>query len=77
MYAIRSYYEYDNSVDLELEKADPVDALKRLFEEAWIPSSAENAAIFLDKILNVSFYNLTYSNNEKAIEAINQIFEND
>jgi len=71
------FIKYDNSVDLELEKADPVDALKRLFEEAWIPSSAENAAIFLDKILNVSFYNLTYSNNEKAIEAINQIFEND
>ena len=29
------------------------------------------------KILKASFYNLTYSNNQKAIEAINQLFQDD
>lgn len=71
------FLKYDNSVDFSLEKIEPVEAIKQLFEEAWIPPAAENVAIFLDKILKASFYNLTYSNNQKAIEAINQLFEND
>jgi hypothetical protein len=71
------FIKYDKSVDLLLEKTEPVEALKKLFHEAWIPSDAENVELFLDNILNASFYNLTYSNNEKAIEAINQLFEND
>lgn len=71
------FIKYDNSVDFLLEKIEPVKALIELFEEAWIPPAAENVSIFLDKILKASFYSLTYSNNEKAIEAINQIFEDD
>jgi len=60
-----------------LKKIEPVDALIKLFDEAWIPPAPENVAVFLDKILNASFYNLTYSNNQKAMEAINQLFENE
>ncbi|MGM0621307.1 MAG: hypothetical protein ACQETJ_09710, partial [Bacteroidota bacterium] len=71
------FLKYDNSVDLLLEKTEPLEALIQLFEEAWIPPAPENVAVFLDKILKVSFYNLTYSDNQKAIEAINQLFEND
>jgi hypothetical protein len=71
------FIKYDNKVDLRLEKIEPVEALKQLLEEAWIPPAAENVEILLDRIFNASFYNLTYSNNEKAIEAVTQIFEND
>ncbi len=71
------FIKYDKSVDILLEKIETVEALKKLFDEAWIPPNAENVEVFLDKILNVSFYNLTYSNNQKAFDAINQIFEND
>ena len=71
------FIKYDNSVDILLEKTEPVKALKQLFEESWIPPAPENVAAFLDKILNASFYNLTYSDNQKAMEAINQLFEND
>lgn len=71
------FIKYDKSVDILLKKIEPVEALKQIFEEAWIPPDAENVSIFLDKILNASFYNLTYSDNQKAMEAINQLFEND
>lgn len=71
------FIKYDNSVDIQLKKIEPVDALIKLFDEAWIPPAPENVAVFLDKILNASFYNLTYSNNQKAMEAINQLFENE
>lgn len=71
------FIKYDKTVDLLLEKTAPVDALQKLFEEAWIPPDTKNVEIFLNKIFKASFYNLTYSNNGKAMEAINQLFEND
>lgn len=71
------FIKYDHSVDLFIEKCEPIEALKKLFEEAWIPPAVENVEVFLDKIRSASFYNLTYSNNEMAIEAINQIFNDD
>jgi len=70
------FIKYDSSVDFELEKIEPANAVKTLFEEAWIPPQPDNVAIFLDKITGISFYRLTYSNNIKALDAISQLFEN-
>lgn len=70
------FIKYDNTVDFSIEKIKPANAIKILFEEAWIPPQPENVEIFLDKILNISFYKLTYSNNKKALDAIRQLFEN-
>ncbi len=70
------FIKYDSSVDFVLEKIEPVNAVKTLFEEAWIPPQPENVSVFLDKIINISFYSLTYSNNKKALEAISQLFKN-
>jgi hypothetical protein len=71
------FIKYDKSVDFALEKIEPIKAIKTLFEEAWIPPKSENVAIFLDKVMNISFYSLTYSNNKKALDAIAHLFEND
>ena len=71
------FIKYDQSVDFLFEEVEPTKALVQLFDEAWITPNPENVEIFLDKILKASFYNLTYSNNQKAIEAINQMFEHD
>jgi dephospho-CoA kinase len=71
------FIKYDNSVDFAIEKIDPVKAITQLLDEAWILPAPENVTVFLDRIVKASFYNLTYSNNQKAIEAVNRIFEND
>ena len=71
------FLKYDASVDFSFEKTEPVKAIMQLLEDAWIPPAPENVTIFLDKILKASFYNLTFSNNQKAIEAINQLFKKD
>jgi hypothetical protein len=69
------FIKYESSVDFTLEKIEPANAVKTLFEEAWIPPQPENVKIFLDKLTNISFYKLTYSNNKKALEAISQLFD--
>lgn len=71
------FIKYDKSVDFELKKVEPVIAIKKLFEEAWIPPNSENVTLFFEKIFNVSFFNLTYSNNQKAFDAVSQLFNND
>jgi len=69
------FIKYDKSVDFKLEKIEPMKALNRLLNEAWIPGTPENIRIFFDRILKASYYSLTYSNNEKALDAINKLFQ--
>lgn len=71
------FIKYDKSVDFLLEKIEPLNAIKQLLDEAWIPASPQNVEIFLDKILKASYYKLTYSDNQKALDTIAQLFEND
>ncbi|SHF30420.1 hypothetical protein SAMN05444274_104356 [Mariniphaga anaerophila] len=71
------FIKYDKTVDFRLEKIEPVEALKTLLDEAWIPASPKNIEVFLEKILNISYYSLTYSDNQKALNAITGLFNND
>lgn len=71
------FIKYDSSVDFICEKLTPVDGIKRLLEETWICPTKENVTSFFKQITTKSFYQLTYSNNQKALKAIKQLFEND
>ena len=71
------FVKYDNTVNFIWEKLDKVSAVKLLLEQTCIAPIPGNAEIFLDQVLLNSFYQLTYSNNQMALEAITQLFEND
>ena len=68
------FIQYDSSVDFIFEKLDPLKAIKLLFEEAWIAPSQGNATLLFDWITQISFYQLTYSNNQKALDGITNLF---
>jgi hypothetical protein len=69
--------KYNPEVEFEFKKADQLKAIKLMLDQSWILPLAGNAGIFLDKVTQWSFYELTYSNNEKAIDAISKLFGND
>jgi hypothetical protein len=71
------FIKYDPKVDFVLEKLDPLKGIKLLLDQTWVTPVKGNAAILIEQILKKSFYQLTYSNNEKAIESISKLFEND
>jgi hypothetical protein len=71
------FVKYDDTVNFLWEKLDRIDAAKLLLEQAWIAPTPGNAEIFLDKVLQNSFFKLNYSNNQMALNAITQLFEND
>jgi len=71
------FIEYNNLVDFVWEKLDPVKSIKLLLDQAWVLPAPENAVRLFDWILRTNFYQLTYSNNEKALDAITNLFDHD
>ena len=69
------FIRYDSSVDFAWEKLDLFSALKLLLDQAWMAPAQGNATIFFDRIMHVSFFQLTYSNNQKALDAITNLFD--
>jgi len=51
------------------------ESLSMLLEETWTSPTPVNAQRFLDWYSNITCYQLTYSNNDKAIQAIAKLFE--
>ena len=71
------FIEYNPSVDFLWEKLDPVKAMKLLLDQAWVAPTPGNASLLFEWILQLSFFRLTYSNNQKALEAITNLFDHD
>ena len=69
--------KYDPAVEFEFEKADKLKLIKLLLDQSWILPHADNAKAFLDQVAQCSFYRLTYSNNDKALDAISKLFDHD
>lgn len=71
------FIKYDTTVDFEFGILDPLKGLKLLLDQTWVAPVQGNAAIIFEKVIQKSFYQLTYSNTEKALKAITNLFEND
>ena len=68
---------YNPEVDLVWEKLDTLSGVKLFLDQAWVSPGRENAQAFLDRIVPLPFYQLTYSNNEKALEVLTKLFDHD
>jgi len=71
------FVKYDQSIDFVMEKLDPLNAIRLLLDQTWVTPSKGNPILLFDLILQKSFYQLSYSNNKKALDAITNLFEND
>jgi hypothetical protein len=69
--------KYDSTIEFEFKKADRLKSIRLMLDQSWILPNPGNAGIFLDRVTQWSFYQLTYSNNEKALEAISTLFDHD
>lgn len=66
--------KYDPKIDFSLRKADTMTLVKLLLDQSWILPKDGNAEIFLNRVSKLKFYELTYSDNKKALEGIAKIF---
>jgi hypothetical protein len=71
------FIKYEKNTELTCKKISKIDAFQQLVPDSWLSPKKENAQIFLDWFENLNCYQLTYSNNDKMIETITNIFSND
>ena len=71
------FIQYNSAVDFVWEKLDSLRAMKLLLDQTWVSPLQGNAALLFDRVLQISFYKLTYSNNQKALDAITNLFDHD
>lgn len=71
------FIKYDKNVEFSLNPISNLTAFEGLVPDSWISSVPENVTIFLNWFSSLPCYQLTYSNNEKMINAVKKIFEND
>jgi hypothetical protein len=71
------FIQYDQSVDFEFEKLDQIKGIKLLLDQSWISPTEGIAPILLNQLSQWTFHQLTYSNNQKALDAINNLFDHD
>jgi hypothetical protein len=68
------FVSYDASVDLLLEEVPKIEAIKLFNQEAWVSSTPENARRYINWIIKMPCYKLTYSDNVKAVECVMGLF---
>lgn len=71
------FIQYDASIDFEWIKLDKVSAVKQLLDQSWISPTEGTPRILMDQLTRWSFYRLTYSNNQKALDRIKKLFSHD
>lgn len=71
------FIQYNPAVDFSLEKLETLKGIKHLLDQAWVSPLKSNVTELLNRIERLSFYQLTYSNNTKTLDAISNLFEND
>ncbi|SNR30155.1 hypothetical protein SAMN06265371_10111 [Lutibacter agarilyticus] len=70
------YVKYDSLASTSLIKTGADKVLQTLIPDSWVSPQHKNAKQFLNWLENLSYYELNYSDNNKAIEFFKQLFSN-
>ena len=71
------FIKYEKDSKLSCKEISKIDAFQQLVPDSWLSSKKENAQLFLDWFEGLKCYQLTYSNNEKMIETVTKLFDNE
>jgi hypothetical protein len=71
------FVKYNPKIDFKLNKISCSKGIKSFLKQAYITPNPASADTFLDWAVNVSFYNLTYSDSDIAMDAMLKLFENE
>lgn len=71
------FIKYQKDSELSCKKISKIDAFQQLIPDSWLSPKAENAQIFLNWFNGLNCYQLTYSNNDKMIETVSKIFNDE
>ncbi|WP_439130452.1 hypothetical protein [Polaribacter sp.] len=70
------FIKYQKDSGLKCKKISKLDAFQQLIPDSWLSPIPENAQLFLDWFSDVNCYQLMYSENDKMIATVSEIFDN-
>lgn len=71
------FIKYKKDANILCEKISNIDAFQQLVPDSWLSPIKENAQLFLDWFKALNCYQLTYSDNDKMIQTVTKIFNNE
>lgn len=69
------FIKYEKEAILKVKSISKLASFQQLIPDSWLSPLAENADIFLDWFEGLACYQITYSDNEKMIEKVRELFE--
>ena len=69
------FVKYDSEAKPVFEPVDKKTALQELLEETWVKPENKNVEAFFNWVENTHFYRLHYSENQQALNFVEQLFE--
>ena len=71
------FIKYEKNSALKYVKLSKAAAFQRLVPDSWLSPIKENAQLFLNWFASLNCYLITYSENEKMLETVSEIFSKD
>ncbi|QTE22252.1 hypothetical protein [Polaribacter cellanae] len=71
------FIKYEENADLQHQKISKIEAFQQLVPDAWLSPIKENADAFLNWFSALNCHQITYSNNNKMIATVSEIFNNE
>jgi hypothetical protein len=68
------FIQYSRDVTFKMEKVKAEEALMSLLAETWVNPNSKNVKQFLEWAERLDYYRLTYSDHNKALEKISNLF---
>lgn len=69
--------KYDPEIDFEINKLSRNDFISQIIPDTWTSPIAQNVDVFLDWIIQVPAYQLSYSSNDKLAEEIRNLMDDE
>lgn len=69
--------KYDTAIDFEMSKLSRNDLISKIIPDTWSSPIAQNVDAFLDWLLHVPAYQLSYSSNDRLVEELRNILDNE
>ncbi len=71
------FIKYQKDADISCHKITKIDAFQQLVPDSWLSPIEKNAKVFLNWFVGLNCYQITYSNNNKMIQTVSKIFNNE
>jgi len=70
------FLKYNPNVPCNFSALDPIIAIERIHEHAWVSKRAKDVRVLMDWLSDISFYEMEYSDTDRGMDQVESLFNN-